>query len=142
MNARQFFSFYEIDALIADVPAWFHVQYVCVILVFKIMHLLAQIRVNHNFEVGVPKLSVNVKLFFVMSVLLGLDMWGIQVFFGKANEASTFYSWVLFEILSMVTSGVTSMIKFFVHLVRQAFFPSHTGGLALDCSDVYFNIML
>ena len=26
MNARQFFSFYEIDALIADVPAWFHVQ--------------------------------------------------------------------------------------------------------------------
>ena len=26
MNARQFFSFYEIDALIADVPAWFHVE--------------------------------------------------------------------------------------------------------------------
>ena len=37
-------------------------------------------------EVGIPRMSVNVKLFLVMSALFSLDVWGIQVFFGRATE--------------------------------------------------------
>merc|ERR1719253_1896533 len=54
------------------------IQYICCVIFMKVFHLVTQIRVSHMFEVGVPRLIVNVKLVALMTILLSIDIVALQ----------------------------------------------------------------
>merc|ERR1719197_754580 len=64
-----------------EVSTVYLIQFICCVIFMKVFHLITQIRVSHMFEVGVPRLIVNLKLLFLMAVLLTVDVLGIQYFY-------------------------------------------------------------
>merc|ERR1719221_295683 len=78
---------------------------------------MTQIRVSHMFEVGVPRLIVNVKLVTLMFLLLGFDLMALSYFYSVASRSSTFFTWILFEALTMSTVVLVSICKYSVHTI-------------------------
>merc|ERR1719221_1942670 len=78
---------------------------------------MTQIRVSHMFEVGIPRFIVNVKLVALMGLLLSCDVLALQYFYSVASRSSTFFTWILFEALTMSTVVLVSMCKYSVHMV-------------------------
>merc|ERR1719221_1190061 len=78
---------------------------------------MTQIRVSHMFEVGVPRLLVNVKLVSLMGLLLGCDLLAMRYFYSVASRSSTFFTWILFEAMTMSTVVLVSIYKYSVHMV-------------------------
>jgi len=93
------------------------IQYICCVIFLKVFHLTAQIRVSHMFEVGVPRLIVNVKLVTLMCMLLAIDVLALQYFYNVASRSSTFFTWILFEALTMCAVVIVSICKYSVHMV-------------------------
>eukprot|EP00927_Polykrikos_kofoidii_P027303 TRINITY_DN24070_c0_g3_i2.p1 TRINITY_DN24070_c0_g3~~TRINITY_DN24070_c0_g3_i2.p1 ORF type:complete len:702 (+),score=113.45 TRINITY_DN24070_c0_g3_i2:101-2206(+) len=100
-----------------EVGTVYMIQYICCVIFMKGFHLATQIRVSHMFEVGVPRLIVNIKLVALMCLLLSFDIVACQYFYGVASRSSTFFTWILFEALTMSTVVVVSICKYSVHMV-------------------------
>lgn len=100
-----------------EVGTVYLIQYICCVIFMKVFHLTTQIRVSHMFEVGVPRLIVNIKLVALMVLLLSCDFLALQYFYSVASRSSTFFTWILFEALSMSTVVVVSICKYLVHMV-------------------------
>lgn len=100
-----------------EVGTVYLIQYICCVIFMKVFHLTTQIRVSHMFEVGVPRLIVNVKLVALMVLLLSLDFLALQYFYSVASRSSTFFTWILFEALTMSTVVLVSICKYSVHMV-------------------------
>ena len=60
------------------------------------------------FEVGMPKFIANVKIIIFIGILLTLDVWALAMFADLASKKSTFYTWVVFEAVTMI-----AMVLFF-----------------------------
>eukprot|EP00913_Durusdinium_trenchii_P033841 g31679.t1 len=95
----------------------FLIQYICCVIFMKVFHLTTQIRVSHMFEVGVPRLIVTVKLVGLMALLLGCDLLALNYFYSVASRSSTFFTWILFEALTMSTVVLVSMCRYSIHMV-------------------------
>jgi len=100
-----------------EVGTVYLIQYICCVIFMKVFHLTTQIRVSHMFEVGIPRLIVNVKLVALMCLLLLCDVMALQYFYGVASRSSTFFTWILFEALTMSTVVLVSILKYSVHMV-------------------------
>mmetsp|Transcript_115295 Transcript_115295/g.264796 ORF Transcript_115295/g.264796 Transcript_115295/m.264796 type:complete len:664 (-) Transcript_115295:25-2016(-) len=100
-----------------EVNTVYLIQCICCVLFMKVFHLIAQIRVTHMFEIGVPRLIVNIKLMTLMLVLLGCDFMALNIFYSLSSKSSTFYTWVLFEALTMVALMVVALTKYVIHLI-------------------------
>lgn len=100
-----------------EVGTVYLIQYICCVIFMKVFHLTTQIRVSHMFEVGFPTLIVNVKLVALMCLLLTLDLVALQYFYHIASKSSTFFTWILFEALTMSTVVVVSICKYSVHMI-------------------------
>mmetsp|Transcript_93902 Transcript_93902/g.265703 ORF Transcript_93902/g.265703 Transcript_93902/m.265703 type:complete len:616 (-) Transcript_93902:62-1909(-) len=100
-----------------EVGTVYLIQYICCVIFMKVFHLTTQIRVSHMFEVGVPRLIVNLKLVGLMALLLGCDLLALQYFYSVASRSSTFFTWILFEALTMSTVVLVSICKYSVHMV-------------------------
>eukprot|EP00931_Biecheleriopsis_adriatica_P101707 TRINITY_DN76793_c0_g1_i1.p1 TRINITY_DN76793_c0_g1~~TRINITY_DN76793_c0_g1_i1.p1 ORF type:complete len:595 (-),score=117.51 TRINITY_DN76793_c0_g1_i1:94-1878(-) len=100
-----------------EVGTVFLIQYICCVIFMKVFHLTTQIRVSHMFEVGVPRLIVNIKLVALMALLLGCDLVVLNYFYGVASRSSTFFTWILFEALTMSIVVLVSMCKYSIHMV-------------------------
>jgi len=100
-----------------EVGTVYLIQYICCVIFMKVFHLTMQIRVSHMFEVGVPRLIVNVKLVALMCILLSIDILALQYFYNVASRSSTFFTWILFEALTMSTVVLVSICKYSVHMV-------------------------
>lgn len=100
-----------------EVGTVFLIQYICCVIFMKVFHLTTTIRVSHMFEVGVPRLIVNIKLLALMTLLLGCDMIALQYFYSVSSRASTFFTWILFEALTMSSLILVSLCKYSVHMV-------------------------
>merc|ERR1719359_2072298 len=70
-----------------EVGTVYLIQYICCVIFMKVFHLTTQIRVSHMFEVGVPRLIVNVKLVGLMCLLLSIDIFALQYFYGLASRS-------------------------------------------------------
>jgi len=92
-------------------------QYICCVIFMKVFHLVTQTGVSHMFEVGVPRLIVNIKLVAVMGLLFIIDVLALQYFYSGASRSSTFFTWILFEALTMLTVVLVSICKYSVHMV-------------------------
>lgn len=100
-----------------EVGTVYSIQYICCVIFMKVFHLTTQIRVSHMFEVGVPRLIVNIKLVALMCLLLGCDLMALQYFYSVASRSSTFFTWILFEVLTMSTVVLVSICKYSVHMI-------------------------
>jgi len=100
-----------------EVGTVYLIQYICCVIFMKVFHLTTQIRVSHMFEIGVPRLIVNIKLVALMGLLLSCDLLALQYFYGVALRSSTFFTWILFEALTMSTVVLVSLCKYTVHMV-------------------------
>lgn len=100
-----------------DVDTVYLIQYVCAVIFMKVFHLTTQIRVSHMFEVGVPRLIVNIKLVALMCLLLSGDLFALNYFYGVASRSSTFFTWILFEALTMSTVVMVSICKYTIHMI-------------------------
>jgi len=100
-----------------EVGTVYLIQYICCVIFMKVFHLTTQIRVSHMFEVGVPRLIVNAKLVALMALLLSCDLLALQYFYSVASRSSTFFTWILFEALTMSTVVLVSICKYSVHMV-------------------------
>eukprot|EP00928_Gymnodinium_smaydae_P014102 TRINITY_DN15109_c0_g1_i2.p1 TRINITY_DN15109_c0_g1~~TRINITY_DN15109_c0_g1_i2.p1 ORF type:complete len:663 (+),score=131.39 TRINITY_DN15109_c0_g1_i2:220-2208(+) len=100
-----------------EVGTVYLIQYICCVIFMKVFHLTTQIRVSHMFEVGVPRLIVNIKLVALMTILLSCDLIACQYFYNVASRSSTFFTWILFEALTMSSVVVVSICKYSVHMV-------------------------
>jgi len=100
-----------------EVSTVYLIQYICCVIFMKVFHLMTQIRVSHMFEVGVPRLLVNLKLVALMLMLLGCDVIALQYFYSVASRSSTFFTWILFEALTMLMMVAVSICKYSVHMV-------------------------
>ncbi|CAJ1441293.1 unnamed protein product, partial [Effrenium voratum] len=100
-----------------EVGTVFLIQYICCVIFMKVFHLTTQIRVSHMFEVGVARLIVNIKLVALMALLLGCDMLALNYFYSVASGKSTFFTWILFEALTMSTVVILSMCKYSIHMI-------------------------
>eukprot|EP00930_Biecheleria_cincta_P021555 TRINITY_DN15948_c0_g1_i2.p1 TRINITY_DN15948_c0_g1~~TRINITY_DN15948_c0_g1_i2.p1 ORF type:complete len:532 (+),score=95.13 TRINITY_DN15948_c0_g1_i2:104-1699(+) len=100
-----------------EVGTVFLIQYICCVIFMKVFHLTTTIRVSHMFEVGVPRLIVNIKLLALMTLLLGCDMIALKYFYSVSSRASTFFTWILFEALTMSSLILVSLCKYSVHMV-------------------------
>mmetsp|Transcript_87077 Transcript_87077/g.202709 ORF Transcript_87077/g.202709 Transcript_87077/m.202709 type:complete len:584 (-) Transcript_87077:47-1798(-) len=100
-----------------EVGTVYLIQYVCCVIFMKVFHLTTQIRVSHMFEVGVPRLIVNVKLVALMGLLLCCDLMALQYFYNVASRSSTFFTWILFEAFTMSTVVLVSICKYSVHMI-------------------------
>merc|ERR1719221_83370 len=78
---------------------------------------MTQIRVSHMFEVGIPRFIVNVKLVALMGLLLSCDLLAMRYFYSVASRSSTFFTWILFEAMTMSTVVLVSIYKYSVHMV-------------------------
>ena len=83
------------------------------------------------FGLGVPRLSVNLRLITLMLTLLSLDAFGARLFYDMSSNESTFYTWALFECLSMLALVSQSLAKFSVHMI----------DLRLDNGEDFFNAL-
>eukprot|EP00434_Breviolum_minutum_P040254 symbB.v1.2.035763.t1/scaffold4890.1/size33415/4 len=95
-----------------EVGTVFLIQYICCV-----FHLTTQIRVSHMFEVGVPRLLVTIKLVGLMALLLGCDLLALNYFYTVASRSSTFFTWILFEALTMSTVVLVSMCRYSIHMI-------------------------
>lgn len=100
-----------------EVGTVYLIQYICCVIFMKVFHLVTQIRVSHMFEVGVPRLIVNLKLVALMGLLLLFDFMALRYFYSVASRSSTFFTWILFEALTMSTVVIVSICKYSVHMV-------------------------
>lgn len=100
-----------------EVGTVFLIQYICCVIFMKVFHLTTTIRVSHMFEVGVPRLIVNIKLLALMTLLLGCDMIALKYFYSVSSRASTFFTWILFEALTMSSLIMVSLCKYSIHMV-------------------------
>jgi len=100
-----------------EVGTVYLIQYICCVIFMKVFHLTTQIRVSHMFEVGVPRLIVNIKLVALMVLLLCCDLIALQYFYSVASRSSTFFTWILFEALTMSTVVLVSICKYSVHMM-------------------------
>lgn len=100
-----------------EVGTVFLIQYICCVIFMKVFHLTTQIRVSHMFEVGVPRLIVNIKLVGLMALLLGCDLLALSYFYSVASKSSTFFTWILFEALTMSSVVLVSMCKYSIHMI-------------------------
>jgi len=100
-----------------EVGTVYLIQYICCVIFMKVFHLTTQIRVSHMFEIGVPRLIVNIKLVALMGLLLSCDLLALQYLYGVALRSSTFFTWILFEALTMSTVVLVSLCKYTVHMV-------------------------
>jgi E3 ubiquitin-protein ligase synoviolin len=100
-----------------EVDTVYLIQYICCVIFMKVFHLTTQIRVSHMFEVGVPRLIVNAKLVTLMVLLLSIDILALRYFYTVASRSSTFFTWILFEALTMSTIVLVSIWKYSVHMV-------------------------
>merc|ERR1719221_1260455 len=69
------------------------------------------------FEVGVPRLIVNIKLVALVGLLLACDLVAVQHFYSVASRSSTFFTWIFFEALTMSTLLVVCICKYSVHMI-------------------------
>eukprot|EP00490_Sorites_sp_Unknown_P000558 CAMPEP_0114690540 /NCGR_PEP_ID=MMETSP0191-20121206/65824_1 /TAXON_ID=126664 /ORGANISM="Sorites sp." /LENGTH=520 /DNA_ID=CAMNT_0001980613 /DNA_START=56 /DNA_END=1619 /DNA_ORIENTATION=- len=100
-----------------EVGTVFLIQYICCVIFMKVFHLTTQIRVSHMFEVGVPRLIVTIKLVGLMALLLGCDLLALNYFYSVASKSSTFFTWILFEALTMSTVVLVSMCRYSIHMI-------------------------
>jgi len=100
-----------------EVGTVYLIQYICCVIFMKVFHLTTQIRVSHMFEIGFPTLIVNIKLVALMCLLLTIDLVALQYFYHIASRTSTFFTWILFEALTMSTVVFVSICKYSVHMV-------------------------
>lgn len=100
-----------------EVGTVFLIQYICCVIFMKVFHLTTQIRVSHMFEVGVPRLIVTIKLVGLMALLLGCDLLALNYFYSVASRSSTFFTWILFEALTMSTVVLVSMCRYSIHMI-------------------------
>jgi len=100
-----------------EVGTFYLIQYICCVIFMKVFHLTTQIRVSHMFEVGVPRLIVSIKLVTLMGLLLSMDCLALQYFYSVSSRSSTFFTWILFEALTMSTVVMASLCKYSVHMV-------------------------
>ena len=92
-------------------------QFIVAIIFLKMFHLISQIRVTHMFEIGSPKFSVKVKLAVLMTSLFTIDLIVLSRFSKAAGRHSTFYTWILFESLSMAAMIFVSFCKYTLHII-------------------------
>jgi len=100
-----------------EVGTVYLIQYICCVIFMKVFHLTTQIRVSHMFEVGIPRFIVQVKLVSLMCLLFCCDVIALQFFYSVASRSSTFFTWILFEALTMSTVVIVSICKYLVHMV-------------------------
>lgn len=100
-----------------EVGTVYLIQYICCVIFMKVFHLTTQIRVSHMFEVGIPRFMVNVKLVSLMCLLFCCDVLALQYFYSVASGKSTFFTWILFEALTMSTMVLVSICKYSIHMV-------------------------
>mmetsp|Transcript_32958 Transcript_32958/g.70970 ORF Transcript_32958/g.70970 Transcript_32958/m.70970 type:complete len:688 (+) Transcript_32958:230-2293(+) len=112
-----FLVFYAPTINNREVGTVYLIQYICCVIFMKVFHLTTQIRVSHMFEVGIPRFIVNIKLVTLMCLLLFCDVLALQYFYGVASRSSTFFTWILFEALTMSTVVLVSICKYSVHMV-------------------------
>ncbi|OLP79526.1 E3 ubiquitin-protein ligase synoviolin [Symbiodinium microadriaticum] len=85
-----------------EVGTVFLIQYICCVIFMK---------------VGVPRLIVNIKLVGLMALLLGCDLLALSYFYSVASKSSTFFTWILFEALTMSSVVLVSMCKYSIHMI-------------------------
>jgi len=100
-----------------EVGTVYLIQYICCVIFMKVFHLTTQIRVSHMFEIGFPTLIVNIKLVALMCMLLTIDLVALQYFYQIASRTSTFFTWILFEALTMSTVVFVSICKYSIHMI-------------------------
>ncbi|CAK0853613.1 unnamed protein product [Prorocentrum cordatum] len=93
------------------------IQYICCVIFMKVLHLITHTRVSHMFEVGVPRLIVNVKLVTLVGLLLACDLVAVNHFYSVASKSSTFFTWIFFEALTMSTLLVVCIFKYSLHMI-------------------------
>ncbi|KAF4676861.1 E3 ubiquitin-protein ligase hrd1 [Perkinsus chesapeaki] len=92
-------------------------KYVCLAICLKVFHLVAQIRVGHIFELGFTSLSSLLRLAALIFMSGTLDIIGISTFYGLSSSRSSFYTWCLFEAITMGLTALTTLTKFIIHLI-------------------------
>lgn len=72
---------------------------------------------SHMFERGVPRLWTKLKLCIFMFVLLSLDAITLSAYMDVASKKSTFYTWVVFEAVTMMAMVMVSFGKYLIHVI-------------------------
>lgn len=60
---------------------------------------------------------MKIKLAFLMGILLSIDMVILSKFYKAAGRHSTFYTWILFESLSMAAMICVAGCKYLMHII-------------------------
>ena len=97
------------------------VQYIGANLVLKVFHSIGQIRTSRMFEVGVPSVQMTARVAGLLLFLLGIDITSLFYVYSLLDKTSTFYTWLLFELINLSISGVATMLKFVFNLVDARF---------------------
>jgi len=112
-----FLVFYSPTIDSREVQTFYIVQFIVALIFLKTLHLICQIRVTRMFEIGIPAFRVHVKLSSLIFILLLLDAFIIRRFYMLSSKESTFYTWILFDALTMTAMLLTSCVKYGIHLV-------------------------
>ncbi|KAL8272520.1 hypothetical protein Esti_003519 [Eimeria stiedai] len=80
----------------------------------KYLLLLLTLKV---FEAGFPRSSMVIRLFLLLVLLLTIDVAFVIFFYKNASSRSTFYLWLLFEFLGMLSCSVVAALKFMANVV-------------------------
>ena len=69
------------------------------------------------FEIGIPAMRVHLRLSTLIAILFAVDVIVIRKFYYKSSRESTFYTWILFDSMTMITMLFISCIKYAIHVV-------------------------
>ncbi|KAF4736982.1 E3 ubiquitin-protein ligase hrd1 [Perkinsus olseni] len=103
------------------------IKYVCLAICCKVFHLVAQIRVGHIFELGFTSFSSLLRLAGLIFLCGTVDIIGISTFYELSSAHSSFYTWCLFEAVTMGLTALTTLTKFIIHLVDMRLEHGWTG---------------
>mmetsp|Transcript_6947 Transcript_6947/g.16888 ORF Transcript_6947/g.16888 Transcript_6947/m.16888 type:complete len:1035 (-) Transcript_6947:326-3430(-) len=112
-----FLVFYSPTIDQKEVATFQLMQYIVGVIFLKMFHLMAQIRVSSMFEMGTPKRSVKIKLAVLMGLMLGVDLLLVHNFYAAFGRQSTFYTWILFECVTMLALITVTIFKYTLHLI-------------------------
>lgn len=87
------------------------------ILILKLFHSIAQIRVSRMFEIGIPSSVSIVRVASLLVTLLSIDMAMVHMISQVLDKSSTFYTWLLFEFINVSISSLSTSLKFMFHLI-------------------------
>ena len=93
------------------------IQFIGVILILKLFHSIAQIRVSRMFEIGIPSSLAILRVGTLLISLVAMDMAMVHTIAQILDKSSTFYTWLLFEFINVSISSISTSLKFMFNLV-------------------------